>query len=79
MQNWQEHFICRLPLAPCRNWKKTVYTVVIITLNEEINIGRCLDSVKEIADEIIVVDSLSTDKTKDICLSYGVRFIEQPF
>jgi glycosyltransferase involved in cell wall biosynthesis len=54
-------------------------SVVIITLNEESNIGRCLDSVKTIADEIVVVDSLSTDKTKEICLSYGACFIEQPF
>lgn len=42
-------------------------SVVIITYNEERNIKRCLDSVKSIADEIIVVDSFSTDKTKDIC------------
>jgi len=34
-------------------------SVVIITFNEEKNIGRCLDSVKEIADEIIVLDSYS--------------------
>jgi glycosyltransferase involved in cell wall biosynthesis len=54
-------------------------SVVIITLNEEKNIGRCLDSVKEIADEILVVDSLSTDKTRDICETAKVRFIEQKF
>ncbi|MBS1563314.1 MAG: glycosyltransferase family 2 protein, partial [Bacteroidetes bacterium] len=45
----------------------------------EKNIGRCLESVKGLADEIIVVDSLSTDRTKEICLSYGVTFIEQAF
>jgi glycosyltransferase involved in cell wall biosynthesis len=38
-------------------------SVVIITLNEEHNIGRCLESVKEVADEIVVVDSLSSDRT----------------
>ncbi|MDO9181621.1 MAG: glycosyltransferase family 2 protein [Bacteriovorax sp.] len=54
-------------------------SVVIITLNEEKNIGRCLSSVQEIADEILVVDSLSTDKTKEICESFKVRFIEQKF
>jgi glycosyltransferase involved in cell wall biosynthesis len=54
-------------------------SVAIITMNEENNIGRCLESVKDIADEIIVVDSGSTDKTKEICESYGVRFIFQPF
>ncbi len=54
-------------------------SVVIITLNEEKNIGRCLESVKDIADEIVVVDSLSTDKTREICEKYGVRFVEQKF
>lgn len=57
----------------------TKLTVTVITFNEEKNIDRCLESVKEVADEIVVVDSLSTDKTKDICLSHGVKFIEQPF
>lgn len=57
----------------------TPLSVVIITFNEEKNIGRCLESVKEIADEVIVVDSLSTDGTKAICASYGVKFIEQQF
>lgn len=46
-------------------------SVVIIARNEEKNIGRCLDSVQGIADEIVVVDSGSTDRTKEICLSKG--------
>ncbi len=54
-------------------------SVAIITYNEEKNIKRCLDSVKEIADEIVVLDSLSTDKTKNICETFGVRFFEQEF
>lgn len=54
-------------------------SATIITFNEEKKIGRCLESLKKVADEIIVVDSLSTDGTKQICLSYGVVFIEQPF
>jgi glycosyltransferase involved in cell wall biosynthesis len=54
-------------------------SVVVITLNEERNISRCLKSVQEIADEILVVDSLSTDKTKEISQSYGARFVEQKF
>jgi glycosyltransferase involved in cell wall biosynthesis len=54
-------------------------SVVIITLNEEKNIGRCLDSVATVADEIIVVDSFSTDRTKSICLEKGVTFIEHAF
>lgn len=54
-------------------------SVVIITLNEEKNIERCLASVKNVADEILVVDSLSTDKTKEICERFNVRFVEQKF
>lgn len=54
-------------------------SVSIITLNEEKNIARCLESVKGVADEVVVVDSFSIDKTKDICLQYGVKFIEQTF
>ena len=55
----------------------TPISAVIITYNEERNIGRCLDSLQNIVDEIIIVDSFSTDKTKEICLKYNVRFIEQ--
>lgn len=54
-------------------------SVVIITFNEEHNIGRCLDSVKEIADEIVVLDSFSTDKTRVICEKYGVSFFQHKF
>lgn len=50
-------------------------SVSIITLNEEENLRKCLDSVKGIADEIIVVDSGSTDKTGEIAEAYGARFI----
>lgn len=52
-------------------------SVVIITFNEEKNIGRCLNSVKEIADDIVVVDSFSTDKTGEICKSRNVNFIQR--
>lgn len=54
-------------------------SAVIITFNEEDNIGRCLDSVRNVADEIIVVDSFSNDRTEDICRSYGVRFVQNRF
>ena len=52
-------------------------SVVIITFNEERNIGRCLNSVKEIADDILVVDSFSTDSTESICRKYAVNFIQR--
>ena len=52
-------------------------SATIITLNEEDKIRPCIESLKDIADEIVVVDSLSTDATKSICEDLGVRFIEQ--
>ena len=54
-------------------------SVVIITFNEEKNIGRCIDSVKNVADEIIVVDSCSTDATTEIAESKGAVVKLQPF
>lgn len=55
-------------------------SVVIITFNEEKNIARCIESVKEIADEILILDSGSTDKTKEIACSYDkVKFYVHPF
>lgn len=54
-------------------------SVVLITLNEEKNIARCLASVQNIADEIVVVDSGSGDQTVPIALKFGARIINQPF
>lgn len=52
-------------------------SVVIITLNEERNIGRLLTSVKSLADEVIVVDSFSTDRTAEICNEHQATFIQE--
>lgn len=54
-------------------------SAVIITYNEELFIERCLASLEGIADEIIVVDSFSTDSTEKICSRFGVRFIKHEF
>lgn len=54
-------------------------SVVIITYNEEKNIARCLESVTSVADEIVVLDSFSKDRTREICESYGVKFFEHAF
>lgn len=54
-------------------------SVTIITYNEEKNIERCLRSVEGVADEIVVVDSFSKDRTKEICLNKGVVFVENAF
>jgi len=54
-------------------------SVVIITFNEEKNIERCILSVKEIADEIVVLDSFSKDQTAAICAKHGVKFFQHTF
>jgi glycosyltransferase involved in cell wall biosynthesis len=54
-------------------------SVVIIALNEEENIGRCIDSVRGVADEVVVVDSFSTDKTAAIANEKGARVIQHKF
>jgi len=52
-------------------------SAVIITKNEAKNVAICLDSLAAIADEIIVIDSFSTDETQEICLKYGVLFFQR--
>lgn len=54
-------------------------SAAIITFNEAHNIERCITSLLPVADEIFVVDSYSTDATKEICLRLGARFVENPF
>lgn len=55
-------------------------SVAIITYNEEANIGACIESVIDLADEIIVLDSFSTDATESIAKSYKkVKFSKQKF
>jgi glycosyltransferase involved in cell wall biosynthesis len=54
-------------------------SAVIITFNEEKYIEECIRSVEVIADEIVVVDSFSTDRTPEICRSLGVRYVEHHF
>ena len=54
-------------------------SVVVITLNEEKNIKRCLESTKNIGDEFLVLDSLSTDDTVKIATDFGAKVIAQPF
>ena len=58
---------------------KVNISAVIIAFNEEKNIERCILSLKNVVDEIVVVDSFSKDKTKEICLAHNVVFIEHSF
>jgi glycosyltransferase involved in cell wall biosynthesis len=54
-------------------------TVVILTFNEERNIERCLDSLAGFTDDIVIVDSASTDNTLKICDSHHCRIYEHAF
>jgi GT2 family glycosyltransferase len=54
-------------------------SAVIITYNEEKNIARCIDSVKPVADEIVVLDCFSQDRTKTIAEERGAKFYQQEF
>lgn len=52
-------------------------SVAIITLNEEKILEKTLKSVNEFADEIVIVDSGSTDKTEEIAKKYNAKFYYQ--
>lgn len=52
---------------------------VIIAFNEEQNIARCLASLQGVADEIIVVDSQSSDRTTEICTAFGCKVFQRAF
>ncbi len=54
-------------------------SAVIIALNEEKNLTRCLPSLKRVADEIVVIDSFSTDGTLEVCRQLGVRVVQHTF
>ena len=54
-------------------------SAVIICFNEEKNIGRCIDSVKDVADEILILDSYSTDQTVTIAESNGAVVKQEVF
>jgi glycosyltransferase involved in cell wall biosynthesis len=53
-------------------------SVVLAVRNEEGNIARCLNSVRGLADEIIIVDENSTDKTVEIAKKYGAKVFLEP-
>lgn len=54
-------------------------SAVIITYNEEKHIEKCIRSVLPVADEVLVLDSQSTDQTREIADSLGARVIRQDF
>lgn len=55
---------------------KQTLSVVLAVFNEEQNLPKCLESVKGLADEIVIADGGSTDKTVEIAKSFGAKIIE---
>jgi len=58
---------------------KLPLSVIILTCNEEEHIGRCLQNVTDLADEIFVIDSFSTDKTLEIAKKYDAKILQHQF
>lgn len=54
-------------------------TVVVLTFNEELHLVRCLESVRDLNCELVVIDSGSTDRTREIALEYGAKVLVNPF
>ncbi|MFZ1675808.1 MAG: glycosyltransferase family 2 protein [Saprospiraceae bacterium] len=54
-------------------------SIVVMTYNEEENIGRCLQSVTGLGDEIFILDSYSTDRTVELAEKMGARVEQFPF
>lgn len=54
-------------------------TATIITLNEEKHIEEVIRNVQQICDEVVVVDSFSTDRTCEIAESLGARVVQQKY
>ena len=52
---------------------------IILTKNEEKHITRCIESLKNVCNDIVVVDSFSNDKTVELALKYGARVIKHPW
>jgi glycosyltransferase involved in cell wall biosynthesis len=57
----------------------TKITALIITLNEEQHIGACVEAVSGLCDEVLIIDSWSTDRTKVIAEAKGARVVENVF
>ena len=54
-------------------------TALVLTYNEELHLERCLNSLKDVCDEIVIIDSFSKDETENIAKEFGARFYQNPF
>lgn len=58
---------------------QAVISIIILTFNDECQIANTLASLGGLSDDVIVVDSFSTDRTLDICRAHGCRIYQNPF
>ena len=56
--------------------KKVNISVVIATFNEEENIVDCIESAKKIADDVVIVDGSSNDRTRELARNLGAKVIK---
>lgn len=61
---------------PLKYMKRSKLSVVLATRNEQENLARCLDSIKDLADEIVIADESSTDHTVEIAHKYKAKIIK---
>lgn len=59
--------------------KQKQLSVIILTLNEEVNLPHCLESLSDLSVDIFIVDAGSTDKTLEIARQYGCNICTHPF
>jgi len=74
---WGRHSKIRRSFIGCKVTNNI--SVVILTYNEELNLQQALNSVKDWADEILILDSQSNDKTIEIAQKYGCTILINPF
>ena len=54
-------------------------SIYILTYNEQVDIAECIESVINLSDEVIVVDSYSSDRTVEIASHYPVKVVQHEF
>jgi len=54
-------------------------SVLVVTYNETLHLERCLESLRQLSDDIHIVDSFSSDDTRDIAHKHGAHFVQHPW
>lgn len=73
------HAISTVPSRKKRKGQRMSVSLCMIVKDEEDNLPACIESVRDLVDEIIVIDTGSKDRTKEIALSYGAKVFDFPW